>query len=124
MRIEFISFGYKHDPSPPAGVNFVFDVRCLHNPHKNPHLRRLTGLDAAVQKDVFSRPHGKMVLRTIVQTLFNLLAGEERDIRVAIGCFGGRHRSVAMTQEVSSIIRDTFTPAPVQVLIRHRELDR
>ncbi len=123
MRIEFISFGYKYGELPP-GVNFVFDVRCLHNPHKNPHLRRLTGLDQAVQDDVFSRQHGKMVLKTIVQTLFNFLAGEKRDIRVAIGCFGGRHRSVAMTQEVSKIIRESFMPEPEQVLIRHRELGR
>ena len=123
MRIEFISFGYKYGELPP-GVNFVFDVRCLHNPHKNPHLRRLTGLDQAVQDDVFSRQHGKMVLKTIVQTLFNFLAGEKRDMRVAIGCFGGRHRSVAMTQEVAKIIRESFIPAPEQVLIRHRELGR
>ncbi len=124
MRIEFISFGYKYEPSPPANANFVFDVRCLHNPHKNPYLRRLTGLDDAVQKDVFSRPHGRQIRRTIVQTLFNMLAGEKRDIRVAIGCFGGRHRSVAMIQQVSEIIRETFNPEPEQVLIRHRELDR
>jgi UPF0042 nucleotide-binding protein len=123
MRIEFISFGYKYGELPP-GVNFVFDVRCLHNPHKNPHLRRLTGLDQAVQDDVFARQHGKVVLKTIVTALFNMLAGEKRDIRVAIGCFGGRHRSVAMTQEVSRIIRETFVPEPEQVLIRHRELDR
>lgn len=122
MRIEFISFGFKYNEPPDA--NFVFDVRGLHNPHKNPHLRRLTGLDKAVQEDVFSRQHGKMVLKTIVQTMFNMLAGEKRDVRVAIGCFGGRHRSVAMTQEVSRIIRETFYPEPEQVLIRHRELDR
>ncbi len=122
MRIEFISFGFKHGV--PADANFVFDVRCLHNPHKNPYLRRLTGIDKAVQDDVFSRPHGKVVRRTIVQTLFNFLAGEQRDIRVAIGCFGGRHRSVAMVQAVSEIIRETFVPEPLQVLIRHRELDR
>lgn len=122
MRIEFISFGFKHGA--PADANFVFDVRCLHNPHKNPYLRRLTGLDEAVQTDLFSRPQGRMVRRTIVQALFNMLAGEERDIRVAIGCFGGRHRSVAMVQAVSQVIRETFVPEPTQILIRHRELDR
>ena len=122
MRIEFMSFVYKYEEPPNA--NFVFDVRCLHNPHKNPHLRLLTGLDEPVQKHVFSRPHGEMVRRTIVQTLFNFFAGEKRDIRVAIGCTGGRHRSVAMTEAVAAIIRDTFVPLPEQVLIRHRELDR
>ena len=122
MRIEFMSFGFKYKEPPDA--NFVFDVRCLHNPHKNPHLRRLTGLSKAVQKDVFSRPHGKLVLRTITTTLFSLLAEEKRDIRIAIGCFGGRHRSVAMIQEVSRIIRETFVPEPEQIMIRHRELDR
>lgn len=122
MRIEFISFGFKHGA--PTDANFVFDVRCLHNPHKNPYLRRLTGLDEAVQTDLFSRPAGKMVRRTIVQTLFNMLEGEQRDIRVAIGCFGGRHRSVAMVQAVSHIIRETFVPEPKQILIVHRELDK
>ena len=122
MRIEFISFGYKYEEPPDA--NFVFDVRCLHNPHKNPHLRLLTGLDEAVQKDVFSRPHGTLVLNSITQFLWNIFAGEKRDIRVAIGCMGGRHRSVAMTQRVAETMREQFTPAPEQVLIRHRELDR
>ncbi len=122
MRVEFMSFGFKYKEPPDA--NFVFDVRCLHNPHRNPHLRRLTGIDAAVQKDVFSRPHGKLVRRAITAALFSLLAEETRDIRIAIGCFGGRHRSVAMTEEVARIIRETFVPEPEQVLIRHRELDR
>lgn len=117
-----MSFGYKYEEPPNA--NFVFDVRCLHNPHKNPHLRLLTGLDEAVQNDVFSRPHGKMVLNSITQFLWNVFAGEKRDIRIAIGCMGGRHRSVAMTEEVSRIFKETFVPELEQVLIRHRELDR
>jgi RNase adaptor protein for sRNA GlmZ degradation len=59
-----------------------------------------------------------------VTALFNFLAGEERDIRVAIGCFGGRHRSVAMTEVVSRILRETFVPEMEQVLVNHRELGR
>ncbi len=120
MRVELISFGFKNGI--PTTANFVFDVRGLHNPYRNPHLRRLTGLDAAVQHDVFANKDGEFLFNTIAIATWGFLKGETRDIRVAIGCIGGRHRSVAMVERLSAMLRDKFTPAPEQVLVNHREL--
>ena len=120
MRVEVTSFGFKHGI--PLNANFVFDVRGLHNPHKNPHMRRLTGLDAAVQHDVFSRKEGEFLFNTIAIAVWGFLKGETRDIRIAIGCIGGRHRSVAIVERLSLMLRDKYTPALDQVLVTHREL--
>jgi len=120
MRIEVISFGFKHGI--PLNANFVFDVRGLHNPHKNPHMRRLTGFDKAVQHEVFSNEGGEFMFNTIAIALWGFLRGETRDIRVAIGCIGGRHRSVAVVERLSAMLRDKYTPELDQVLVTHREL--
>jgi UPF0042 nucleotide-binding protein len=120
MRVEVISFGFKNGI--PLNANFVFDVRGMHNPHKNPHMRRLTGLDAAVQHDVFSKVDGEFMFNTIAIALWGFMKGETRDLRVAIGCIGGRHRSVAMVERLAAMLRDKFTPPLDQVLVTHREL--
>ena len=120
MRVEVISFGFKHGI--PLNANFVFDVRGLHNPHKNPHMRRLTGLDKAVHQDVFSHEGGEFLFNTISCAVWGFLRGETRDIRLAIGCIGGRHRSVAIAERLSKQLRDKFIPELEQVLVKHREL--
>jgi UPF0042 nucleotide-binding protein len=118
--ILMLSFGFKHGI--PRDVDFVFDVRCLPNPHWQPELRPLTGRDAAVADFLQSSPG--------VQDMFNDLSGFfdrwihvfEADGRsyltIAIGCTGGQHRSVYMTERLGAHL----SAQGHAVLIRHREL--
>jgi RNase adapter protein RapZ len=114
------SFGFKHGV--PHDVDFVFDLRCLPNPHWQPELRHLTGRDRPViafldASEEFCR------MRTDLQDFFDRwIPRFETDGRsyltVAIGCTGGQHRSVYMTES----LRHHFEAGGHQVMVRHREL--
>ena len=119
LTLVFQSFGFKHGI--PLDADLVFDVRCLPNPHYDPALRDLTGRDAAVveflkRDDMVNRMEGD--LRKFVA---DWLPAFERDNRsyltVAIGCTGGRHRSVYLAENLAR----HFAGA-TQVVVRHREL--
>ncbi len=114
------SFGFKHGV--PHDVDFVFDLRSLPNPHWQPELRRLTGRDRPVMEfldsaDAFCR------MRADIQGFFDRwIPGFETDGRsyltIAIGCTGGQHRSVHMTES----LRRHFESDGHLVMVRHREL--
>jgi UPF0042 nucleotide-binding protein len=103
MQLTVESFGYKHGI--PLDVDLVFDVRFLPNPHWDENLRPLSGLDQAVSDFVLNQPlAGEFVDK--VDALFGMLIPAYRAegksyLTVAIGCTGGRHRSVAIAEEVS-----------------------
>jgi UPF0042 nucleotide-binding protein len=103
MQLTVESFGYKHGI--PLDVDLVFDVRFLPNPHWDENLRPLSGLDQAVSDFVLIQPlAGEFVDK--VDALFGMLIPAYRAegksyLTVAIGCTGGRHRSVAIAEEVS-----------------------
>jgi UPF0042 nucleotide-binding protein len=114
------SFGFKHGV--PHDVDFVFDLRCLPNPHWQPALRELTGRDQPVidfldSTDAFCR------MRSDIQGFFDRWIPDfETDGRsyltIAIGCTGGQHRSVYMAEA----LRHHFESGGHQVMVRHREL--
>jgi UPF0042 nucleotide-binding protein len=120
MSILFESFGYKHGI--PVDADFVFDARCLPNPHWDPQLRALTGRSPEVCEFLAKEP--------LVEHMFNDIAGFlsywiprfEADSRsymtVAVGCTGGQHRSVYFIERLSEYFRNK----QVRVLTRHREL--
>lgn len=120
VSVLMMSFGFKHGV--PRDVDFVFDVRCLPNPHWQPALRPLTGRDPAVAEFLQNSPG--------VQDMFNDLSGFfdrwisvfEADGRsyltIAIGCTGGQHRSVYMTERLGAHL----SRQGHAVLVRHREL--
>jgi len=119
LTLLFESFGYKHGI--PLDADFVFDVRCLPNPHYEALLRPLTGRDTAVIKFLDSTPSVQDMYDDIRDFLDRWLPGFVADNRsyltVAIGCTGGQHRSVYLAEKLA----DHFGPRQ-QVLVRHREL--
>lgn len=120
LSISVQSFSYKRGV--PRGLDLVFDVRFLQNPHWQPELRPLTGLDPAVAGYVAADPrHAEFLERVSGLVDFLLPAyGTEGKSHLAIGfgCTGGRHRSVALAETLARGLAD----AGWQVSIRHREL--
>ncbi|RMG38830.1 MAG: RNase adapter RapZ [Gammaproteobacteria bacterium] len=120
MSIVLKSFGFKHGMT--RNANFVFDVRCLPNPHWHPELRPLTGKDEAVahfleQNDEVDRMFHD--IDTFVQRWIPCFEKERRAyLTIAIGCTGGQHRSVYMAER----LRQRLEEQGRRVLCRHREL--
>ena len=120
ISVLFESFGFKHGV--PHDADFVYDVRCLPNPHWHPQLRPLTGIDQAVIDFLENIDQVTRMKSSIVQFMEQWIPCFESDGRsyltVAIGCTGGQHRSVYIAEQLSGHFRN----AGHQVLTRHREL--
>lgn len=120
LSILFQSFGYKHGVPPDADM--VFDVRCLPNPHWKPLLRPLTGLDPEVKAFLENEPLVQEMFNTVkgfLETWIPRFEAENRAyVTIAIGCTGGRHRSVYLCERLVEHFRSSH-PA---VLVRHREI--
>ena len=119
MTLVFESFGFKSGP--PLDADFVFDARCiLPNPHYDPHLRPLTGNDREVASFLELETQAGILIEDIqrfLQRWIPKFALDQRaSITVAIGCTGGRHRSVYIAEELAR----RFTDHPV--IVRHRDL--
>lgn len=108
LQISVMSFGFKHGL--PLDVDLVMDVRFLPNPHWVEDLRPLTGLDSAVREYVLDQPATLEFLRRYEHLLELLLPAYEVEgktyLSIAIGCTGGRHRSVAIVEEIARWMRD------------------
>ena len=120
LILLFESFGYKH--SVPRDADFVFDVRCLPNPHWEAALQPLTGLDFEVREFLKKSTRvDEMIsqIRDFIEYWLPAFQAENRSyITVAIGCTGGQHRSVYVADRLA----EHFRLRPIQVQIRHREL--
>lgn len=120
MSILFESFGFKHGI--PVDADFVFDVRCLPNPHWDPQLRALTGRSPEVIEFLGRDPQVECMFNDIATFLATWIPRFEADNRsymtVAVGCTGGQHRSVYFTERLSQHFRNR----DMRVLTRHREL--
>lgn len=119
LTLLFESFGFKHGI--PLDADFVFDVRCLPNPYYNTQLRSLTGRDASVIEFLESTPATQQMfddIRNFVERwLPHFIADNRSYLTVAIGCTGGQHRSVYVSEKLSQ-----YFQTRQQVLLRHREL--
>jgi UPF0042 nucleotide-binding protein len=117
-----VSFGYKYGL--PVDADLVADCRFLPNPHWIPELRSLTGKDAAVRDYVLTQPAAEEFLRAYVEVLNVSLAGFAREgkrfVTLAVGCTGGKHRSVAMAERLASRLSGDGT----EVQVVHRDLGR
>lgn len=117
----FESFAYRRGLPPDS--DFVFDARCLPNPHWDPRLRPLSGKDAAVREFLLAQPLVGHFLDDIVRLLEEWLprfeSEDKRYLTVAVGCTGGRHRSVYLAERLA----EHFRGKREQVLTFHRELD-
>ncbi|MCY4051260.1 MAG: RNase adapter RapZ [Gammaproteobacteria bacterium] len=114
------SFSFRHGP--PNDADFMFDVRCLPNPYWQESLRSLNGLDKPVQEFLEQQAEVNQMIRQIQQFLTTWLPGFVREnrcyITVAIGCTGGQHRSVFISDKLHKLLSSESLP----VQIRHRDL--
>ena len=119
-----MSFGFKHGP--PREEDLAFDVRFLPNPHYVPELRELTGLDPRVVEyvardgrleELYERLHAAARLPAAAVRR----RGASAHLVVAIGCTGGRHRSVAIAEHLAERYRDR---EDVTVAVTHRDIDK
>jgi UPF0042 nucleotide-binding protein len=122
MSVTVLSFGFKYGP--PHEADLVFDVRFLANPHFVEELRPLTGRDEPVAEFVASQPEAATFLEKVQNLLAFLLPQYEREgkayLTVAVGCTGGRHRSVALARALAAWLEGRG----VRVHVRHRDVDR
>lgn len=122
FNVELISFGFRYGV--PLDANMVMDVRFLPNPHFIPELRPQTGLDAGVRQFVLEKPESIEFLGIFSKLLDFLIPAYRREgksyLTIAIGCTGGRHRSVAIVEEVARQLQ----VKGVQVRCSHRDHEK
>jgi len=122
MRTSVVSFGYKHGL--PLDTDLVFDCRFLPNPHWIDELRPMSGLDAPVRDYVLSQPETGLFLDRVEGLLVPLLPAYSAEgksyLTVAMGCTGGRHRSVVLAEELAARLANAGTA----VSVFHRDVDR
>jgi len=121
LVLTVLSFGFKHGL--PAESDLVFDVRFLKNPHFEPRLRRLTGLDARIVR-YLKRAPGTLEFQAKLKDFLGFVIPHyvtegKAYLTVAIGCTGGRHRSVMIARELA---QDLEGIEGVTVRLRHRDL--
>jgi UPF0042 nucleotide-binding protein len=126
VRVNVLSFGYKYGI--PVDADLVLDCRFIPNPHWIPELRPLTGLDDKVKSNVLANPGVSEFVDTYVSVINQMLPGYLREgkkyVTVAIGCTGGRHRSVSVAREIALKLdgeRDGFTVSAHAI---HRDVGR
>lgn len=125
VTVNLLSFGFKYGS--PIDADFVFDVRILPNPHWQASLRKQTGLDAEVQAyfakypevDAMAVDIGDFMAKWLPQFLHN----NRHSVTVAIGCTGGKHRSVFIADSMGKFL-STQLPEAMRIKVKHREKSR
>ncbi len=120
MRVTLMSFGFKNGL--PQGMDMLFDVRFLPNPHFIPELRGLTGRDMPVSKFVLGKDVTQEFLKRVKELLGFLVPHFKKEgkayLTIGIGCTGGRHRSTAIVERLAGMLRDEVP----DVNVLHRDL--
>ncbi|MGE5182746.1 MAG: RNase adapter RapZ [Acidobacteriota bacterium] len=120
LAVTIVSFGFKHGL--PLEFNLVFDVRFLPNPHFEPSLTHLDGRDPEVAKFVFGA-EGTELVRQVESLLRFALPQFQQEgklyVTICVGCTGGRHRSVAVVEELRRRLGGEW-----DILVRHRDVER
>lgn len=118
FRVEMVSFGFKFGL--PIDADIVMDVRFLPNPHYIPELRPLTGMDQPVYDYVMSFPETENFYDKFYTLLSSIMPGYQKEgknnVTIAIGCTGGQHRSVALTERIGKNLSENY-----HVNITHRD---
>ncbi|TWE12669.1 RNase adapter RapZ [Rudaeicoccus suwonensis] len=122
LRIAVLSFGFKYGI--PLDADLVFDMRFLPNPFWNPQLRPHTGREAVVADYVLAQPGAQEFLHGTLELMKPMIAGYLREgrsyVTLAVGCTGGKHRSVAMAEALAT----RLDHEDVHALVVHRDLGR
>ncbi|WP_331725222.1 hypothetical protein OG215_41990 (plasmid) [Streptomyces globisporus] len=120
MTIRIISFGYGHGPA-PATADLIYDVRAvLHDPYYDPGLKEFTGLDQRVYDHVMTTPGAHRLMVNATVTARALVEDTGRDVTIAWGCTGGRHRSVGLARASYELLRANGNA----VTVEHRDVDQ
>lgn len=124
MQVRIVSFGFKYGL--PVDADLVFDLRFLPNPHFVPELKPLTGRDPPVAEYVLRAPETQATLDDLRRVLAGWVPRYEAEgkayLTIAVGCTGGRHRSVAIAEELGRSIREGGVPR--DVVVAHRDVSR
>jgi RNase adapter protein RapZ len=123
LRIDIVTFGFKYGI--PLEADLVFDVRFLTNPYWDPELKPLSGLETKVRDFVLRQPTANRFLELVTElvalTAPAYRAEGKEQLRIALGCTGGYHRSIALAEALGDRLRNV---PDVSVSVFHRELER
>jgi RNase adapter protein RapZ len=123
LRVDIVTFGFKYGI--PLEADLVFDVRFLTNPYWDPELKPLSGLETKVREFVLQQPTANRFLELVTELLALTApayrAEGKEQLRIALGCTGGYHRSIALAEELARRIGEL---PDVSVSVFHRELER
>ncbi|MEN9857110.1 MAG: hypothetical protein RLZZ222_257 [Actinomycetota bacterium] len=126
LRINVLSFGYKYGI--PVDSDLVLDCRFIPNPHWIPELRPLNGLDAPVSAKVLGSEGVADFVKSYVGVVKQMIPGYFREgkkyVTIAIGCTGGKHRSVAIAEEIAKQLISTSADVEISAHATHRDVGR
>jgi UPF0042 nucleotide-binding protein len=126
LRINVLSFGYKYGI--PVDADLVLDCRFIPNPHWIPELRPLNGLDAPVSAKVLGSEGVAEFVKSYVEVVKQMFPGYFREgkkyVTLAIGCTGGKHRSVAIAEEIARQLSSSSDELEISAHATHRDVGR
>ena len=126
LRINVLSFGYKYGI--PVDSDLVLDCRFIPNPHWIPELRPLNGLDKPVSEKVLGSEGVSEFVKSYVDVVRKMIPGYFREgkkyVTIAIGCTGGKHRSVAIAEEIARQLTSTANDLEITAHATHRDVGR
>ena len=126
LRVNVLSFGYKYGI--PVDADLVLDCRFIPNPHWIPELRPLTGLDSAVSDKVLRSEGVADFVKSYVAVVQKMIPGYFREgkkyVTIAIGCTGGKHRSVAVAEEIARQLNSSSGELEISAHATHRDVGR
>jgi UPF0042 nucleotide-binding protein len=126
IRINVLSFGYKYGI--PVDADLVLDCRFIPNPHWIPELRPLTGLTTEVSNKVLGSEGVTEFVKSYVSVIRQMMPGYLREgkkyVTIAIGCTGGKHRSVAIAAEIARQLSSDPTNIEISAHATHRDVGR
>lgn len=126
VRVNVLSFGYKYGV--PVDADLVLDCRFIPNPHWIPELRALTGLDNAVSQHVLTSPGVDAFVDSYVSLLNQMAEGYLREgkkyVTLAVGCTGGKHRSVAISEAIAARLNKSEGSISIEAHAIHRDVGR
>ena len=126
LRVNVLSFGYKYGI--PVDADLVLDCRFIPNPHWIPELRPLNGLDKPVSDKVLGSEGVTDFVKSYVAVVQKMIPGYFREgkkyVTIAIGCTGGKHRSVAIAEEIARQLSSTSTDLEITAHATHRDVGR
>jgi len=126
LRINVLSFGYKYGI--PVDSDLVLDCRFIPNPHWIPELRPLNGLDAPVSAKVLGSEGVADFVKSYIGVVKQMIPGYFREgkkyVTIAIGCTGGKHRSVAIAEEIAKQLSSTSADLEISAHATHRDVGR